>query len=237
MKDRAIIGILMLLILSACSKPKEVPVVGLWEVTQVNVGEEIMTPVAKWFRNNADGSFQAGNGWTQNSVGFWKYDEKASTYSSASTNGVEDEFGAFQISFQEGQMIMQREEEGMTVVVKMKQVEELPVAPADQLPGVWLLDQATSSDHSILDSIQIETVQFIHIRPDKRFRLRKGDGTQDRGYWHMHGHKPELTLIHYNREKDYQQFMVSFQDELMTFDSQDEENVRLTYKRVFSFPE
>ena len=41
---------------------------GMWLVTRVDVGTEIMTPVARWFRL-AKGHHVSGNGWQQHTFG------------------------------------------------------------------------------------------------------------------------------------------------------------------------
>ena len=50
-------------------------IIGMWEFTSVQVGDQTMTPVAKWAKYNSDGTFQSGNGWTQNSIGTWNYND------------------------------------------------------------------------------------------------------------------------------------------------------------------
>lgn len=70
-------------------------VVGFWEVTEVKVGDQTMTPVAKWTRIHEDGTFQSGNGWLQNSEGTWTFDKKYNHFEANDPNGLVDEFGPF----------------------------------------------------------------------------------------------------------------------------------------------
>ena len=60
--------------------------VGLWEVVEVSVGNKKMTPIAKWMRINKDNTYESGNGWTQNSIGTWTFDEKKKEYSAVNKN-------------------------------------------------------------------------------------------------------------------------------------------------------
>ncbi len=46
---------------------------GLWEVKRVTVGEEVMTPVAKWF-DLKDGRVYSGNGGLRNTLGTYTFD-------------------------------------------------------------------------------------------------------------------------------------------------------------------
>ena len=77
------------------------PHIGFWRVDKVEVGQETMTPVAKWFRINQDGTYQSGNGWLQNSVGTWTFDKAKNLYVPTEKNGIVDLFGGFEVGVKE----------------------------------------------------------------------------------------------------------------------------------------
>ena len=54
---------------------------GLWIVKSVRVGEQEMTPNAKWARFNSDLAQESGNGWFQHSYGIWNLDPKTNELS------------------------------------------------------------------------------------------------------------------------------------------------------------
>lgn len=232
--------ILTFFILTAFTFPSNLgaqPVVGFWEVTSVKVGDRTMTPVAKWFKTNKDGTFQSGNGWTQNSVGTWTYDEVTMEYHPLNTNGIKDEFGAFQVSFSNNHMIWQREEEGMMVIVNLAAIDKMPMAPADRVTGLWKLIKVEEEGENIIKSVDPNGQQFAHFRPDKRYRLRLPDNSFTQGYWHMDGHNPEFTLISYNRQEENLSFRVSFEQDQLIMRQNGSKKMTYTYNRIDQFPE
>jgi len=116
----------------------------------VDVGGKIKTPVAKWTKIENDHTYRSGNGWLQNSVGTWTYDDKARQFSATETNGIKDEFGSFTVSFAEGNMIWEREEDGMKVLITMERIDEMPMSTADKLIGLWDLTQANKNGEIII---------------------------------------------------------------------------------------
>ena len=112
-------------------------VTGFWGVDEVTVGDRVVTPVAKWFRYEKDFTYRSGNGWTQNDVGSWTFNERTQEFLPMSKRGAPDEFGAFKVSFTSNGMLWEREEEGMPVVVRLSRIEEMPMSPADRISGRW----------------------------------------------------------------------------------------------------
>ena len=115
---------------------------GLWLVEKVKVGNEIMTPDAKWTRLNSDGTEESGNGGFRHSYGKWEYDEFTKELLITTKNGLDDPFGAFYVDLKKDKMIWSREEEGMNVVVTLSQIEKLPETYRDRLLGLWKLDES-----------------------------------------------------------------------------------------------
>lgn len=66
--------LLIVLVVAVLPLSLKAQATGLWEVTKVIVGQEEMTPVAKWTQINKDGTFETGNGWLQNGNGTWTFD-------------------------------------------------------------------------------------------------------------------------------------------------------------------
>jgi len=194
-------------------------IVGLWEVSSVFVGEEKMTPVAKWMKIKKDLSFESGNGWTKNSEGSIELDEKSMLLEVIPSTGLEDPFGPFKIDFHENEMIWTRMEEGLKVVVSAIPVDALPMGPADKIQGLW--KQEGSED-------------LLFIRPDMRYRIL-GDKA-DNGIWHMDGHRPIMTLISREESKKHMVYEVKFQKGDLLMKS-NEESAFAKYSRLRKFPE
>ena len=209
---------------------------GLWGVVSVHAGDRLVTPVAKWFLIEKDGVYKSGNGWTQNSVGTWTYDESTGQFAGHSTNDIKDEYGAFNLKLDQGKMIWDRMEDGMKVTVVLQQIAEIPAAPADLVQGLWKLTSVMKDDVNMTSTVDPQSKQFLHIRPDKRFRLRTSDNSGIRGFWHMNGHRPRLTLIHDDRSVDNLAFTVEIVDNQLMM-RQAEKGIVYTYQRIFEFPD
>ncbi len=138
-------------------------VTGFWEIKEVKVGGKLMTPVARWTRINEDGSYQSGNGWQQNSEGTWKYDSNSHFFIPEETKGIKEPYGGFQVSFKEGNMIWQREEEGMPVTVTLVPIRKLPKSTADKIVGLWDLNDALQNGISIKSDFDPEDKYYIFI--------------------------------------------------------------------------
>ena len=104
-KELRTLIVLALTLVSFTSYAQKERIIGLWEVEKVAVGDENMTPVAKWFKINADGTYQAGNGWLQNGNGNWNYDTQKNLYTATDPLDVADKFGGFTVLFDGAKMI------------------------------------------------------------------------------------------------------------------------------------
>ena len=164
--------------------------VGQWSVVEVKVGSKLRTPQARWTTISKDGTYQSGNGWLQNAEGHWTYDNNKKLLSFKETNGLIDNFGPFTVEFMDDRMRWLREEEGMIVEVTLKKIDTRPKGPADLVVGLWELE----TEEELAN-------QLLFIRWDRIYINRSKNG-RFTGYWHMHGHKPELTFLpHSNNEK------------------------------------
>ena len=204
-------------------------IVGLWTVDQVTVGDEIMTPVAKWFNYKDDNTYTAGNGWLQNDEGTWNLDLKKNEFLPISGNGA-DEFGAFASAIQQNNMTWKRMEEGMQVVVSLSRITKIPKSPKDNIVGNWNLTAAKKGDEDIIDSYAPEG-ENIFIRWTGTYRKSKTGEPRVNGYWNMHAHRPELHLINYDRNKEVEMYMVSFEENTLVLKSKEDVPTIYTYEK------
>lgn len=168
-------------------------VTGLWEVEQVQVGTETMTPVAKWFEFEDGGNYRAGNGWLQNMAGTYQYDPGKGQISQT-VGGQPDEYGPFLIQFPDGRMEWEREEEGQLVKVRLKRITDLPLAPWDLLVGNWSLEKVQRAEKD-MSRDYFEQPPGLFFRWDRLFFVRGEVGLLTSGIWYIHPHRPELRLI------------------------------------------
>ena len=175
---------------------------GLWTVDEVTVGNRVLTPVAKWFRINENGIVQSGNGWTQNNLATWTYDESKHYLLPKNMLRAPDPFGGFYVTLTDQKMIWKRIEEGDSVTVTLSRANELPMAPADSIQGNWVLQETESSDST--------TIKELNIRPDRLFNYTQSNDKRAFGYWHMDGHNPRFSLIDFDKDIADRVFRVSF---------------------------
>ena len=160
---------------------------GLWEAINVTVGDQTMTPVAKWFDIRENGDVLSGNGGLINIRGTYTYDPATSRALFTDENGTPDEYGAFTIEFDEKQMTWRRTEDGNQVVVSLKRIDKLPKAPWDKIVGMWS-DEEESGDQ-------------LFMGWDRTYRLNSMDNPH-RGTWQIPAHQSELTLYRQDGQRN-----------------------------------
>ena len=153
-------SIFVLLVFALLTSAKAQSPIGFWTVDQVKVGDRNMTPVAKWFKCEADYTYTAGNGWTQNDKGTRSYDENSNEFEPASQNSV-DEYGPFNVQFLEQKMIRERIEDAMNVEVTLSKITEMPMAPKDRIVGNWDSVAAMMGDIDITSSYDPKKSQLL----------------------------------------------------------------------------
>ena len=213
-------------------------IVGFWEIKKVEVGGQLMTPIAKWTKINKDGSFQSGNGWLQNSEGTWTFDSKKKLFSPKETNGLIDEFGPFTVDIKDNTMTWLREEEDRIVTVTLVKIKQLPKAPADQLVGLWDLSTILKNGEDITSTFDPDNMYYLFLRWDKICTERSSKGQRTNGYWFVNSHKPEITLPPHNKEKPAEswEIKVGITTLKMIGISSTNENVQMDFKRRYEFP-
>lgn len=177
---------------------------GLYAVSKVSMGERNMTPQAKWFEYKANGRYVGGNGWLRNDQGSIKKISGDSVLF-LSDRTPADPYGAFAVSAgANGQMFLKRKEDGGVVTVTLVPTEDLPMGPMDLLVGQWQLEAQDSSDF-----------QEVFLRWDRVYVALDQAGHRHTGYWHLHGHRPLLTLLPHQEERAAQRFRVQVEQERM----------------------
>ncbi|WNB17219.1 hypothetical protein [Marivirga arenosa] len=231
-------SIIFLMLFAFTSYSQKSRMTGLWEAINVNVGENNMTPVAKWFRFNPDGTTQSGNGWLKNYEGNWQYDSLENKFSSNNPLGIKDEFGAFDVSFDKDHMYWEREEEGMNVKVTLRPIEKLPMSPADYLQGIWLLESIEKDNQSIMEEFDPNGKHYLHIRWDRIYRNRNTEGERLSGYWHINGHRPEITFLPHSEGENAESWKIEVNEEnlIMTGISDSNDTIVRKYRRGNKFP-
>lgn len=216
------------------------PVEGLWMIENVKVGNQEITPVAKWTRIKPGGTYESGNGWLKNSEGTWTYINENRSFLAKETNGLTDPFGAFTVSFEGNKMKWERTEEGQKVTVTLIPVDEIPESPADKIQGLWDLDRANQNDKDITRTYDPDNKRYIFIRWDRIYVERTSEGKRQTGYWYMNAHRPEVTLMSHNAGQNPQSWKVEFiNDKKMTMSGVSDSNKGqlFIYNRLTSFPE
>jgi len=232
------IQIALIFIFLSCPFAYSQDLIGFWEIKEVKVGEEVMTPVAKWTRINKDGTYESGNGWLQNSIGTWEYDSNENNFTPNSINGIKDEFGAFSVSLSENGMKWNRMEEGMNVILSLERIEKLPMTPADKLQGLWDLTEVVEDGESIMASFDPLNLYYVFIRWDRIYITRTSDNKRSSGYWHIDGHRPHVTFISHDHEKGIESWRIEVWDSelLMTGISDSNKDLMMMFNRLDAFP-
>lgn len=210
---------------------------GLWVVKLVKVGEEEMTPNARWTQFNADSTQQSGNGWFQHSYGTWRLDAVNDKLSVVNTNGITDPYEPFNVRVEDNMMYWDRLEDGQKVQVTLERSDQLPETYGDQLLGLWRLHSLEGEGKYFSGSGSSPRNAIIFFRWDRRFMIRSEKGRIN-GVYNVHGHKPEVELIPYGADlnRDFWSFAVdkeTFTMKLLNSDSV----VTRTFTRIHEFPE
>lgn len=220
---------------SSCENKQTIE--GLWVVKSVTVGEEEMTPNARWMRFNSDFTQESGNGWFQHSIGSWSLNPETNELSITNTNGVNDQNEPFQIVVGKNEMIWKGMEEGDSIKVLLTRSAKLPETYGDNLLGLWKLDEAIGSGNYFTQPSKTNTIEYLFFRWDKRFVIRSEKGRTS-GVYHVHGHKPEVELIPNGDQFKRDLWKVDYADDSITLKLLNTDSVVIRkFKRIHEFPE
>ena len=213
------------------SQNDKTEIIGLWEITKVTVGNEQMTPIAKWAEFKPDHTHRGGNGWVQHSIGTWHFDSKESSLKIITSNGLEDPFQPFKVTRNHDGMQWQRNEDGQTVTVSLKEIEEIPAAYSDKMTGLW---QVNSIENQSGKPVQPFTEGVkLFLRMDKRYSIHLSTGRKG-GVWQTHGHRQQVRLLSDDGDEADMSWQVYFEGKKMIWKNS-EENVKLIFERVHRF--
>lgn len=234
MNKSTLLFLLLILMLTGCEKSSQIE--GLWIVSLVQVGDQTMTPNARWTRFNSDHTQESGNGRFEHSYGTWSLDRETHELSIKNTNGLDDLYDPFKVSFEQDKMIWKRNEEGQDLTVTLERSSKLPETYGDKALGLWELENASGGGTYFGES-ESKTGESIHFRWDKRFVIRSRNG-KVHGVYNVHGHKSEVELIPYGEplRRDFWKMEVE-QDQLTLTLLNSEENVVRKFKRTYRFPD
>ncbi len=210
---------------------------GIWLVDKVQVGNDQMTPVSKWFKFHDNGKYESGNGWLQNMIGLWSYDKSSNEFSATNTLGIKDESGPFKVDFSEGNMIWTRVEEGMNVKIHLQKIKNIPPSYTDLLSGLWQIQDLNEVD-KMADSGPLKGLDHLFIRWDRIYRATYQDKNRKTGYWHVNGHRPELTLLPHQPEAPVESWRIKVDEkelELTGISDTNKDQVK-KFIRIHQFP-
>lgn len=175
--------------------PKQVG--GLWEVIEVKVGTEQLTPTAKWFAFYDGGKLESGNGGITNLRGSWSFDQNTNLLSQMG-DGQDDPYGPFNVNFSNTGMTWDRMEDGTKVVVVLKNISEKPLGPWDKIQGNWMMQNAEGLDpetKAIKSEYNLDKDSY-YFGWDGRYRKFNAEGKRiETGIWHIEAHSPWLWTI------------------------------------------
>ena len=226
--------VILLAFVSCADKPT---IEGLWIVERVKVGDQEMTPNARWMRFNSDYSQQSGNGWLQHSYGTWSLNAETNELSVVNENGIKDPAEPFKVTLENDRMTWKRSEDGESVEVTLKRSDHLPATYGDELLGLWKLEDAVGDgDYFGTEDAEVGKAS-IFFRWDGRFDIRSGKG-RIHGVYNVHGHKPEVEMIPYGESVSRDFWTIDFAGDTITLKRLNSENtVERKFSRIHEFPE
>lgn len=241
--NRLIIIIFLSLFILACGekqqsiKTQKNSIVGLWVVEEVKVGEEIMTPNARWMRFNKDSTQQSGNGWLQHSIGIYSYNNTHKELRITNTNGYKDTYEPFKVKLQDEKMLWSRTEDSVNVTIVLKKTKKLPQSDGNKLLGVWSLVKITENGQDVTQLYNEEQKNYLYMRWDGKFIVNNSTAGKTRGIYNVHAHKPQVELIvSINDSLQKETWKFEATDSTVVFTNTPTKTKKY-YKRILQFPE
>lgn len=235
MKKKSILSIIVILLLFGCKNKSTIE--GLWIVKSVKIGEEEMTPNARWIRFNSNLTQESGNGRFQHSYGIWKLNSESKELSIENSNGVNDLNEPFKILVNQNEMIWERTEEGQHIKITLVRSSNLPETYGDKILGLWNLESMIGSGNYFEQSDKKETNDYIFFGWDKRFVIDSEKGRIN-GVYNVHGHRPEVELIPYVDQLKRDFWEIQFEEDHITLKLLDSDKIiTRKFRRIHKFPE
>ncbi|TDQ27581.1 hypothetical protein [Tenacibaculum caenipelagi] len=222
----------IIFLLLSCNKIGEHKnsIVGLWLVEKVKIGNEEMTPNARWVNFKKDSTQTSGNGWFQHSFGAWKL--KGSLLSIENKNGISDTAEPFNVELKDETMKWSRIEDGENVVVLLKRINKIPTSKGNELLGLWKLKSNNFNDNGNINKVDDESTLFL--KWDNTYVQQNSSEKKEFGIYKIHGHKPELQMVNYGENPKFKFYNFSLKDNILTLKLRDGDD-ELRYIRVHQF--
>lgn len=194
-KSLAILLFSMITLIS-CEDKKEQDsgIIGLWEVTEVSLEGNSMTPIARWVRFNSDFTQESGNGWLQHSIGNWKFNRETKMLEIENTNGLEDK-NPFKVVLNGDNMQWKRLEAGDELTVMLKKIKKLPTSEANKLFGLWKFVDIRINHKEVLDSLNPNGKAMLSFGWDNNYTLRNYPEGEKYGIFKTHGHRQRMQMV------------------------------------------
>lgn len=235
MKKILILSFTVMVLSFGCEKKPAIE--GLWIVESVVVGEEKMTPNARWARFNSDFTQESGNGRFQHSYGTWDLNTNSKELTIKDLNGLEDLNDPFKVLINQNEMLWERTEEGQNMKVTLVRSSKLPETYGDRILGLWNLESTVGNGNYFEETGKKETNAYIFFRWDKRFVIQSEKGRIN-GVYNVHGHKPEVELIPYGDKLKRDFWKIQFEGNNITLTLlNSEKTVKRKFKRINRFPD
>ncbi|CAL2101482.1 conserved protein of unknown function [Tenacibaculum sp. 190130A14a] len=226
---RSLTYILFISLVISCKKKEDTSIIGMWSVEKVAIGNNEMTPNARWMKFNADSSQVSGNGWFQHSLGTWKLTEDNLSFEN--TNGTQDNYAPFKVEVSENTMQWKRIEDGEEVKVHLKRIENIPASEGNKLLGLWKLE---SMDVGKGKTSQLDNKSTLFLRWDNTYVKEGTLKGKEYGVYKIHGHKPELQLVNYGDDPKFSFYQFTISQNKLFLKSTDGTEA-YTYSRTYQF--
>lgn len=206
---------------------------GLWLVEKVNVGKDEMTPIARWMQFNIDSTQVSGNGWLKHSFGSWSLNDK-NQLKINNLNGLSDDSEPFLINLEKDKMIWRRIEENQKVQVFLKRINKLPTSSGNNLMGLWKLESYKKDEKDITNKENPKNNQTLYLSWDNVYREHNLLSGRKVGVYKIHGHKPELQMVNYGKNPQFNFWNFSLIKNKLILISRDNKTIK-TYRRIYKF--
>ena len=222
------------IILAACGTQSSIE--GLWVVKQVKVGDQEMTPNARWMRFNADSTQESGNGWFRHSYGTWTMNNATQELSVTDTNGTKDSYEPFKVKIENDVMTWTRTEDNEKVIVTLEKSEQLPASFGDKIVGLWKLEKAIGDGKYFSPTKDTLSSDYIFFRWDRQFVLNSKKGRIN-GVYNVNGHRPQVELIPYGEKVDRDFWHLDFDEDTITLKLLNTDSLVIRkFVRIHEFP-
>ena len=136
-------------------------------------------------------------------------------------------------------MNWQRKEEGRFVTVTFKPISQLPKATADRMTGLWALTAVVTEGENVTAAFDPDDQHYVFFRWDRIYVERTPEGKRATGYWHINGHRPEVTMLSHQQGKPVENWKVSVTETELSMSGNSDTNkgTKRIYHRIHQFPE